>query len=400
MARQVISYDDLTPSDASLQSVPANLASSRLAESNHPGVADSPKKRRRYEDDDGDNVSENTEKRMSNGVADNGPISMTGGKFQTLPPRPQVKKRARNKGRSAAGSNAAIVAVPPTVARHWDDPGTQIDGISYDERIDEVNGVANDLDEGNCEIGENGGDTPDTEDADGDEDEENESRELTHEEVWDDSALIAAWDAANEEYEAIHGKNKRWKRDRVHKSPLWYNIPPEKPLASSKERRGKVRRNINNISFAAEGRPVETQDAEPNSSVPLNFETYVPTHDPSLAFPNPPHPAPVPEPKQARLKDITSYYSSLLSDSSFHGSGGDPAAVSSASCGASGVSVDEAFSRALGAMYWCGYWTAVYHVQRGHEQASTISVAANNLEAEELNEAQEEEVADLVSTQR
>jgi hypothetical protein len=30
---------------------------------------------------------------------------------------------------------------------------------------------------------------------------EEESRELTHEEIWDDSALIAAWDAANEEYE-------------------------------------------------------------------------------------------------------------------------------------------------------------------------------------------------------
>ncbi|KAL5535064.1 hypothetical protein ACEPAF_3157 [Sanghuangporus sanghuang] len=400
MARQIISYDDLTPSDASLQSVPANLPSSRLAESDHPGLADSPKKRRRYEDDDGDNVSERTEKRMSSGVGDNGPTSITGGNlssFQTLPPRPQIKKRARNKGRSAAGSNAnaAIVAVPPTVARHWDDPGTQVDGISYDERIDEVNGAANDLDEGNCEIDENGGDTLDTEDADGDEDEENESRELTHEEVWDDSALIAAWNAANEEYEAIHGKNKRWKRDRVHKSPLWYNIPPEKPLASSKERKGNVKQNANNVSFAAEGRPLETQDAELNSSVPLNFETYVPTHDPSLAFPNPPHPAPVPEPKQAHLKEITSYYSSLLSDSSFHGSGGDPTAVNFASSEASGVSVDEAFSRALGAMYWCGYWTAVYHVQRGHEQASTISVAANNL-AEELNEAQEEEAADLL----
>jgi hypothetical protein len=28
-----------------------------------------------------------------------------------------------------------------------------------------------------------------------------ESRELTHEEIWDDSALINAWDAAMEEYE-------------------------------------------------------------------------------------------------------------------------------------------------------------------------------------------------------
>ena len=28
------------------------------------------------------------------------------------------------------------------------------------------------------------------------------------------------------------------------------------------------------------------------------------------------------------------------------------------------VSQDEAFSRAMTAMYWSGYWTAVYHVSR------------------------------------
>ena len=28
------------------------------------------------------------------------------------------------------------------------------------------------------------------------------------------------------------------------------------------------------------------------------------------------------------------------------------------------VSQDEAFSRALNAMYWGGYWTAMYHVRR------------------------------------
>lgn len=32
-----------------------------------------------------------------------------------------------------------------------------------------------------------------------------ESRQLTHEDVWDDSALIAAWDAAAEEYEVCPG---------------------------------------------------------------------------------------------------------------------------------------------------------------------------------------------------
>jgi len=31
-----------------------------------------------------------------------------------------------------------------------------------------------------------------------------ESRELTHEEIWDDSALIEAWDAAIDEYKVCH----------------------------------------------------------------------------------------------------------------------------------------------------------------------------------------------------
>jgi hypothetical protein len=50
--------------------------------------------------------------------------------------------------------------------------------------------------------------------------EEDESRELTHEEIWDDSALVNAWEAATEEYEAYHGSKKSWKTDTVNKAPL------------------------------------------------------------------------------------------------------------------------------------------------------------------------------------
>ena len=50
--------------------------------------------------------------------------------------------------------------------------------------------------------------------------EEEESRELTHEEIWDDSALVDAWEAATEEYEAYHGLEKAWKAETVNKSPL------------------------------------------------------------------------------------------------------------------------------------------------------------------------------------
>ena len=47
-----------------------------------------------------------------------------------------------------------------------------------------------------------------------------ESRELTHEEIWDDSTLVNAWEAATEEYEAYHGPDKGWKKEPVNKSPL------------------------------------------------------------------------------------------------------------------------------------------------------------------------------------
>jgi hypothetical protein len=50
--------------------------------------------------------------------------------------------------------------------------------------------------------------------------EEEESRELTHEEIWDDSALVNAWEAATEEYEACHGSEKAWKTQAVNKAPL------------------------------------------------------------------------------------------------------------------------------------------------------------------------------------
>ena len=44
----------------------------------------------------------------------------------------------------------------------------------------------------------------DDEDAYGEREEGEESRELTYEEIWDDSALIDAWNAATEEYEVCN----------------------------------------------------------------------------------------------------------------------------------------------------------------------------------------------------
>jgi len=87
---------------------------------------------------------------------------------------------------------------------------------------------------------------------------------------------------------------------------------------------------------------VYDDEAEPDSQ-PLNFETFVPTHDPSLDIPLDPTGNQIPPPN-------TNYI---------------PAAGESAV-----VSQDEAFSRALSAMYWGGYWTAMYHVRRDYRLLS------------------------------
>lgn len=72
----------------------------------------------------------------------------------------------------------------------------------------------------------------------------------------------------------------------------------------------------------------DTADAEEESdSIPINFDTFIPKHDPTLST----DPAAGTDPS---------------------GSVPDPAAVSQ----------DEAFQRATTAMYWAGYWTAMYHV--------------------------------------
>ena len=70
---------------------------------------------------------------------------------------------------------------------------------------------------------------------------------------------------------------------------------------------------------------VDSNGAEDDSK-PLDFDTYVPTYDPSLE-------------------------TSPLSASSIN------------EIDITAISQDEAFSRAMNAMYWTGYWTAIYHVR-------------------------------------
>ncbi|EPQ61190.1 hypothetical protein GLOTRDRAFT_109348 [Gloeophyllum trabeum ATCC 11539] len=186
-------------------------------------------------------------------------------------------------------------------------------------------------------------DAPDTQDG------FEESRQLTHEEIWDDSALVDAWNAANEEYEALNGPDKSWKKDPVFKSPLWYNTPAiqKTPQAgpSSPNKRTK------------------TKTAPADDSQPLNFENFVPNHDPSLAA-----------------------------------NGAGPTYASPGIVGQ-----DEAFTRAVEASYWSGYWTAVYHY---HRHMPTGRNTEGEDEQEEVTAevedgmVAEEDGDDMISTQR
>jgi hypothetical protein len=83
----------------------------------------------------------------------------------SLPGSGPAKKRKRN----------------PGLPRHWDEPEQQSGALPYDDDAAEI--------------------TIEVDDAVDDAGEEEESRALTQNEIWDDSALIAAWESATAEYE-------------------------------------------------------------------------------------------------------------------------------------------------------------------------------------------------------
>ncbi|KAF5377188.1 hypothetical protein D9615_006451 [Tricholomella constricta] len=186
--------------------------------------------------------------------------------------------------------------------------------------------------------------------------EEDEGRDLTHDEIWDDSALIDAWNAATEEYEAYNGPDKGWKRDPVHNSPLWYNIPKAREKT-------KTRTESNGAVLI----PSLPDLNEQNDSRPLNFDTFIPSHDPSLDVPLPELPSII-----------------------------GPDGTSQFLCEPPGpmVSQDEAFMRAMGSMYWSGYWTAMYHCQRRLAQAQPVQDGVGKGEEKLYGEDDEDEDED------
>lgn len=96
----------------------------------------------------------------------------------------------------------------------------------------------------------------------------------------------------------------------------WYNIPP----SASGTTDADAGLNLPSSTHDRQGGHITT--ASEHDSVPLNFNTFIPSHDPAL--PN-------------------------LAAADAHN--------------LAGISKDEAFRNALNAMYWTGYWTAVYHVR-------------------------------------
>ena len=124
----------------------------------------------------------------------------------------------------------------------------------------------------------------------------------------------------------------------MHKSPLyvpsfesrtsspillsrWYNVPP----SPSRLKKSKIQ------ACPATSASANEQQNLDEDSKPLDFNTFVPDHDPTLTMPAP-----------VQIPDYGFYNIPEASGPM--------------------VSQDEAFSRALQAMYWAGYYSAVYHV--------------------------------------
>ena len=137
-----------------------------------------------------------------------------------------TKKRKRNH-RNPQRSQAAQAQKMPI--QHWDDPGSAAVGMIYDEQEAstvpsvpvhpsvesvKVTAGADDLEEEEEEYGE----VIEGDYAGG---EEEESRELAHDEIWDDSALIDAWNSAEAEYEvSSFFPSSSCARSRVPKRPI------------------------------------------------------------------------------------------------------------------------------------------------------------------------------------
>lgn len=86
------------------------------------------------------------------------------------------------------------------------------------------------------------------------------------------------------------------------------------------------------FEFSEEMEEAQSEEEDQENSRPLDFNTFVPQHDPSLSFDH----------NTGKIG-----FAQVVPP--------PPQALSS-------VSVDQAFQNAMGAWYWAGYWTGIYHV--------------------------------------
>lgn len=151
----------------------------------------------------------------------------------------------------------------------------------------------------------------------------------------------------------------------------WYNIPPEPQDKSKGKQKAKTAPEVDNSQVPSTHLRPMKRGAGYGDSTPLDFNTYVPTHDASLSSAvgasQPPSDAVGDYPSNVTAHYATSSFGfgALPNATSYPPGRADSQTSLQANIGElHQMSADVAFSRALDAMYWCGYWTAMYHV--GH----------------------------------
>ncbi|KZT42758.1 hypothetical protein SISSUDRAFT_1041007 [Sistotremastrum suecicum HHB10207 ss-3] len=203
--------------------------------------------------------------------------------------------------------------------RHWDDLGaSQSQELTYEEEGPQTSSATT---TGQKRKREN--------------DWENQSRELTHEEIWDDSALINAWDAAMEEYKAMNGPDKGWKAEPTNKSALWYNVP-KKPEEADEEQADVT---LDDEEAEAEG---EVED----DSRPIDFDSFVPDHDATLDYD---------EGDEGEAQNP------------FSGVPPQPDYSLAFQLVPGPHTREEVYQKAVAAWYWAGYWNGVYNTMSDKE---------------------------------
>lgn len=212
--RTLISYDDIVPPGLSQMSPPAaqsqpapppNMQREPPPHHGNAGQSDfdsnfngPPSKKRKRNNNNGNNHSNNRNRnqKFGNGHQNGAPGGRGRGRGNGFGPQESRQGQGHAHGHTAA-------------VQHWDDPGQADASMPYEES---KNGMAEgDEEEFTTVILEEDGEGEWDEDGEHydmemamgaeEEEEEVESRELTHTEIWDDSALIDAWESATAEYE-------------------------------------------------------------------------------------------------------------------------------------------------------------------------------------------------------